>query len=253
MLSRQVNLETIHDHDVLAERWGTVGELRDEISPAAASTTTRPRSRSGSRLLDEDRPNAGVAVIGTLQVRPRPWHGTRSTASASSRGRHRLQRHGHVRVDARGTAARTGELAAATLATVALARHGRRSRRIARRGEQRPTLAAGRADGEIAVAPPAARAGPAHEPPARIRARRERDAACRHPIRASTPASQSMPGTTLRTDPPPVGVTVSTAGGASRWRSQGESWSVEPRCRCVRSSRRARRRARGRPSWAADA
>ena len=32
VLSRQVNLETIHDHDVLAERWGTVGELRDEIA-----------------------------------------------------------------------------------------------------------------------------------------------------------------------------------------------------------------------------
>jgi GTP cyclohydrolase IV len=31
VLSRQVNLETIHDHDVLAERWGTVGELRTEI------------------------------------------------------------------------------------------------------------------------------------------------------------------------------------------------------------------------------
>jgi GTP cyclohydrolase IV len=31
LLSRQVNLETIHDHDVLAERWGTVGELRAEL------------------------------------------------------------------------------------------------------------------------------------------------------------------------------------------------------------------------------
>ena len=32
VLSRQVNLETIHDHDVLAERWGTVGELRAEMT-----------------------------------------------------------------------------------------------------------------------------------------------------------------------------------------------------------------------------
>ena len=32
VLSRQVNLETIHDHDVLAERWGTVGELRGELA-----------------------------------------------------------------------------------------------------------------------------------------------------------------------------------------------------------------------------
>lgn len=32
VLSRQVNLETIHDHDVLAERWGTIGELRGELA-----------------------------------------------------------------------------------------------------------------------------------------------------------------------------------------------------------------------------
>ena len=31
VLSRQVNLETIHTHDVLAERFGTVGELRREL------------------------------------------------------------------------------------------------------------------------------------------------------------------------------------------------------------------------------
>jgi GTP cyclohydrolase I/GTP cyclohydrolase-4 len=31
LFSRQVNLETIHDHDVLAERSGTVGELRAEL------------------------------------------------------------------------------------------------------------------------------------------------------------------------------------------------------------------------------
>ena len=29
--SRQVNLETIHTHDVLAERYGTVAELRGEL------------------------------------------------------------------------------------------------------------------------------------------------------------------------------------------------------------------------------
>jgi GTP cyclohydrolase I/GTP cyclohydrolase-4 len=41
-LSRQVNLETIHDHDVLAERWGTVGELRGELEsghPTERQTT----------------------------------------------------------------------------------------------------------------------------------------------------------------------------------------------------------------------
>jgi GTP cyclohydrolase IV len=39
LLSRQVNLETIHDHDVLAERGGTVGELRAELETGATSPT----------------------------------------------------------------------------------------------------------------------------------------------------------------------------------------------------------------------
>ena len=32
VLARQVNFETIHNHDVLAERFGTAGELRDELA-----------------------------------------------------------------------------------------------------------------------------------------------------------------------------------------------------------------------------
>ena len=39
LLSRQVNLETIHTHDVLAERHGTVGELRTELRTGEASPT----------------------------------------------------------------------------------------------------------------------------------------------------------------------------------------------------------------------
>ena len=41
VLSRQVNLETIHDHDVLAERHGTIGELRAELAgePPGRQTT----------------------------------------------------------------------------------------------------------------------------------------------------------------------------------------------------------------------
>src|SRR6187397_2387039 len=42
VLSRQVNLETIHSHDVLAERYGTVGELRRELQggePSIRQTT----------------------------------------------------------------------------------------------------------------------------------------------------------------------------------------------------------------------
>jgi GTP cyclohydrolase-4 len=44
LFSRQVNLETIHDHDVLAERGGTAGELRAELAsgePAATRTELR--------------------------------------------------------------------------------------------------------------------------------------------------------------------------------------------------------------------
>jgi GTP cyclohydrolase IV len=36
LFSRQINFETIHSHDVLAEREGTVGELRAELSGGAA-------------------------------------------------------------------------------------------------------------------------------------------------------------------------------------------------------------------------
>ena len=37
--SQQVNLETIHRHDVVAERTGTVGELRAELDGAAVTAT----------------------------------------------------------------------------------------------------------------------------------------------------------------------------------------------------------------------
>jgi GTP cyclohydrolase IV len=44
LLARQLNFETIHSHDVLAERYGTVGELRGELEsgePAARHTELR--------------------------------------------------------------------------------------------------------------------------------------------------------------------------------------------------------------------
>ena len=44
LLARQLNFETIHSHDVVAERYGTVGELRDELQsgePAARHTELR--------------------------------------------------------------------------------------------------------------------------------------------------------------------------------------------------------------------
>jgi GTP cyclohydrolase I/GTP cyclohydrolase-4 len=43
LFAQQVNLETIHRHDVLAERTGTVGELRSELEGEAAARHTELR------------------------------------------------------------------------------------------------------------------------------------------------------------------------------------------------------------------
>jgi MptA/FolE2 family GTP cyclohydrolase len=43
LLARQVNLETIHTHDVVAERYGTAGELRTELEGAPAERHTELR------------------------------------------------------------------------------------------------------------------------------------------------------------------------------------------------------------------
>ena len=50
LFSRQVNFETIHDHDVVAERFGTVGELRAELEGVRAVRHTELREwiRPGS-------------------------------------------------------------------------------------------------------------------------------------------------------------------------------------------------------------
>ena len=64
LFSRQVNLETIHRHDVLAERSSTVGELR---SDSRARRRRRPPScATGSALLREDR--AGDDRIGRCRA-----------------------------------------------------------------------------------------------------------------------------------------------------------------------------------------
>ena len=48
LFARQINFETIHAHDVLAEREGTVGELRAELEPARRRRrSSTPRSRTG--------------------------------------------------------------------------------------------------------------------------------------------------------------------------------------------------------------
>jgi GTP cyclohydrolase IV len=49
LLARQLNFETIHSHDVVAERYGTVGELRAELrhgTPSAQHTELREWLRS---------------------------------------------------------------------------------------------------------------------------------------------------------------------------------------------------------------
>ncbi|MES1248685.1 MAG: GTP cyclohydrolase MptA [Actinomycetota bacterium] len=46
VLSRQVNFETIHAHEVVAERWGTIGELRAEVDGDAGHG---PLSHTGLR------------------------------------------------------------------------------------------------------------------------------------------------------------------------------------------------------------
>ena len=43
LFSRQVNFETIHDHDVVAERFGTVGEVRAELDGSRAARHTELR------------------------------------------------------------------------------------------------------------------------------------------------------------------------------------------------------------------
>ena len=38
LLAKQLNFETIHSHEVLAERYGTVGELRAELESGEPAT-----------------------------------------------------------------------------------------------------------------------------------------------------------------------------------------------------------------------
>ena len=57
VLARQVNFETIHNHEVLAERFGTVGELRAELAERRPHRRPAPSSATGSR---------GVALEHTL-------------------------------------------------------------------------------------------------------------------------------------------------------------------------------------------
>ena len=50
VFARQINFETIHAHDVLAEREGTVGELRAELGGGAAGREAHEPRRLARRL-----------------------------------------------------------------------------------------------------------------------------------------------------------------------------------------------------------
>jgi GTP cyclohydrolase I/GTP cyclohydrolase-4 len=49
LLARQLNFETIHNHEVLAERFGTVGELRSELAGERAGPQTELRAWLAAR------------------------------------------------------------------------------------------------------------------------------------------------------------------------------------------------------------
>ena len=79
VLARQVNFETIHNHDVLAERFGTVGELRGELANGGHSARHTELgdwlravelSPSTSRLLGLTGP-VGTRLLPRARVVPR--------------------------------------------------------------------------------------------------------------------------------------------------------------------------------------
>ena len=50
VMARQENLETIHRHNVVAERYGTLGDLRAELDERRAPAPPPRRCASGWRL-----------------------------------------------------------------------------------------------------------------------------------------------------------------------------------------------------------
>ena len=62
LFAQQVNLETIHRHDVLAERTGTVGEVRAELAGRRRGAAHRAARLAQRLAAPEDRPRAHVEV-----------------------------------------------------------------------------------------------------------------------------------------------------------------------------------------------
>ena len=113
LFSQQVNLETIHRHDVVAERSGTVGELRARARRRAPPRLT-PSCATGSALLPErsrarpPRSRSPACTSGACPCSRRPtartsspWPGSRAASTAAGRERRRALRACRQRVPCR--------------------------------------------------------------------------------------------------------------------------------------------------------
>ena len=114
VLSRQLNLETIHDHDVVAERFGhgrrAAGGARRQ--PTRAADDARGLARSGQDLLTNRARTALAFVIGRVQAALRPLQRAAPPGEAPALRRarpeaeRRVRRRLRARTAQRGTALR---------------------------------------------------------------------------------------------------------------------------------------------------
>ena len=83
--ARQVNLETIHQHNVVAERFGTLGEVRRELETACRRRATR-RARPGStRSSPERRPRGQRCAPSSSNARASRSRSRRSPTPSRAR------------------------------------------------------------------------------------------------------------------------------------------------------------------------
>ena len=70
VMARQENLETIHQHNVVAERFGLLGELRRELTTGGSTCRTTRRCASGSTrpAADVGRATAGAEIAPAAQA-----------------------------------------------------------------------------------------------------------------------------------------------------------------------------------------
>src|ERR1700747_2080080 len=89
VLSRQLNFETIHAHEVVAERYGTVGELRSELDGGGHGPLRHTQLRDWLRAASNCSPRRGGDA--------RCWRG-----GGTRRGRRRRRRTRSPARDSRG-------------------------------------------------------------------------------------------------------------------------------------------------------